>query len=275
MNYLELEIRFPDSGFADIIVAELSEIGFASFSVEEHIVLAYITGNDFDKDQLSNCFFINENKEKLQISQRIVKAENWNRKWEENFDPVSVEDKIYVRAPFHSPQPHISIEILIMPKMAFGTGHHATTYLILNQMLNMNFVKKSVADLGCGSGILAIAASKLGAASVTAVDIDEWSVINTGENVEANHVKNVVIKQGTAADIQNKFDVVLANINRNVLLAEMEHYSRISKAGAELLLSGFYGTDLNKVSEAAAKAGFELKNVQEKDKWVSVLYLKK
>ncbi len=275
MDFMELEFRFEDPEWEEIIVAELSDIGFSSFSGGGKILQAYIPVKEFDARKLEECFFINQNKEKINVEERVIKGENWNRKWEENFEPVDVENKIYVRAPFHEAKPGVPMEILIMPKMAFGTGHHATTYLMLKQMLEMDFKNKFVADLGCGSGILAIAASKSGAAHVSAVDIDEWSYVNTLENAEANSVKNIIIKQGTGATLQTKFDVVLANINRNVLLAEMKLYNELLHDNGLLLVSGFYTEDKSMIESAATEQGFVHKNEMERSNWLSVLYYKR
>lgn len=274
MNYLELELQFENQEFSEILIAELSEIGFSSFSGDENILKAYIQATEFEEQKLEECFFLNKYRNKIKIQKRWIKAENWNRKWEENFEPVVIEDKIYVRAPFHPTQPEIPIEILIMPKMAFGTGHHATTYLMLKQILELDLKDKKVADLGCGSGILAIAASKLGAKSVSAVDIDEWSYKNTTENVEVNRVKNIVIKQGTAADLEEKFDVVLANINRNVLVAEMNLYQNLVAEKGILLMSGFYVNDKSIIEKSATREGFRYVKEMERDNWLSVLFKK-
>jgi ribosomal protein L11 methyltransferase len=274
MEYIELELQFDDPQWEEILVAELSEIGFYSFRGGQRKLLAYIREKEFTEQRLMDCFFINQNKEKIKFDKRIIKSENWNSKWEENFDPVDVENKIYVRAPFHEAKPG-PMEILIMPKMAFGTGHHATTYLMLKQMLEMELKNKTVADLGCGSGILAIAASKLEAAHVSAVDIDEWAYTNTLENAEANNVKNMVIKQGTAVVLDQKFDVVLANINRNVLMAEMNLYSELLHDNGLLLVSGFYTEDKSMIESAAIEQGFEHKNEMGRSNWLSVLFYKR
>jgi len=275
MNYLELELQFENPQFSEILVAELSEVGFSSFIGDENILRAYIPASEFEDRKLEECFFMNKYKNQIKIQKRLIESENWNRKWEENFEPVTVEDKIYVRAPFHPPKSEIPIEILIMPKMAFGTGHHATTYLMLKQMLELDLKNKKVADLGCGSGILAIAASRLGAKSVSAVDIDEWSYKNAIENSEVNRVKNIVIKQGTATVLDEKFDVVLANINRNVLVAEIKLYHNLVVENGLLLMSGFYVNDKSIIEEAAANEGFVFVKESEKVSWLSVLYKKK
>lgn len=274
MNYLELELQFENPDFSEILLAELSEIGFSSFSGDEHILKAYIDASEFDAQKLIECFFLNKNRNNIKIQERLIEPENWNRKWEENFEPVIVENKIYIRAPFHPPKPEVPFEIIIMPKMAFGTGHHATTYLMMKQMLELDLKNTKVADIGCGSGILAIAASKLGAQSVSAVDIDEWSVTNTMENTAVNHVKNIVIKQGSAIILEEKFNVVLANINRNVLVAEMIHYYYLVENNGFLLVSGFYKDDKSIIKAAATKEGFSSVEEMEKENWLSVLYKK-
>ena len=275
MDYLQLEIHFNNKEWEEIFLAELAECGFSSFSTEENILRAYIPQNDYDEMMLDGCYFLSAQKENISLQKRIIKAENWNRKWEENFDPVCVANQIYIRAPFHAARPDVPIEILIMPKMAFGTGHHATTYLMLSQMLELDLNDKSVADLGCGSGILAIAASKLNAGEITAVDIDEWSYNNSIENAAVNNVKNIIIKQGSAHILKQKFDVVLANINRNVLLAEMNIYSRLIVKNGLLLISGFYVEDKETVNSAALEEGFIFITEMEKDNWLSILYQKK
>jgi ribosomal protein L11 methyltransferase len=202
-----------------------------------------------------------------------LKDENWNRKWEENFQPITIGD-IHVRASFHAPQP-AKREIIIEPKMSFGTGHHATTSLMIQEMLKTDCTGRNVLDMGCGTSILAILASMLGAKEVTAVDVDDWAVENSKENLNRNEIKNVTVLKGDAEIIgERPFDVVLANINRNVLLNDMWVYSRSLNRGGRLLLSGFYEEDVKQIKKAAEENGLTFINYEVSEHWTMARFSK-
>jgi ribosomal protein L11 methyltransferase len=202
-----------------------------------------------------------------------MKDENWNEKWEQNFNPVTI-GSVYIRAPFHPADPE-KTEIIIEPKMSFGTGHHATTSLMVKAMLNVDFRNKTVADMGCGTSVLAILASKLGAKAVTAIDIDDWAVENSGENLNRNLIKNVLVLKGNADSLaDSRFDVILANIQRNVLLKDMQAYSRALNQGGVLLLSGIYEDDVALIRETAQEEGLTFINYEVSEHWAMARFSK-
>jgi ribosomal protein L11 methyltransferase len=205
-----------------------------------------------------------------------VEKQNWNEEWEKNVDPIIVDDTVLVRAAFHQIDRKFPIEIIITPKMSFGTGHHQTTHLMLSNQVKIDHAGKRVMDAGCGTAILSIMAAKIGASSVDAFDIDEWSVINGRENAEVNGVSNIHIRQGTINDMNftTPFDIVLANINKNVLLAEMHKYAKHLIPGGLLLISGFYTHDIDDLLVTAVTVGFSEITRSEKETWASLLLMK-
>jgi ribosomal protein L11 methyltransferase len=202
-----------------------------------------------------------------------IEKQNWNEEWEKNYHPIIVDDKCLIRADFHKPEKKYQFEIIITPKMSFGTGHHQTTYLMVKNQMTMDFKDKRVMDAGCGTAILSIMASKLGAKEVEAFDIDEWSVVNGKENMEVNKTMNINLRQGKLSSFafDEPFDIILANINKNVLLEEMEHYHQHLKQGSLHLLSGFYEKDTVDLLAEAEK--YSLKEVQrdERETWTALL----
>ncbi len=246
MNYIELNIPVADPLAGEVLLAELADFPFDSFQEDEGTLKAYIPAT-----ALPDC---KAQVDELLASRGIsgtryieIETQNWNAVWESQFEPVQVEDKLVIRAPFHSPIGDHIREVVIMPKMSFGTGHHATTWLMSAEMLEHSFVGKRVLDMGSGTGVLAILAAKLGAASVDAVDIDEWAFNNSVENIELNGVSNIVTPHlGDVSLIRDRhYDIVLTNINRNILLADMPAYvATLQKDdaptahGGELILSG-------------------------------------
>lgn len=244
----------------DILIAYLNEMGYEAF--EEHFqgVDAYILEENFNKDALEE---LKSSVPLLDFTYRFesLKEQNWNQQWEQNYKPVVIGDKLVIRSTFHESFPSVAEEIIINPKMSFGTGHHETTTLMLEALLSVDLDKKKVLDVGCGTGILAIFAAQKGA-KVVGVDIDENAYENALENIELNAVaENVSIRKGTVDSIAEKnFDVILANINRNVLLQDMQKYADRLRTGGVLFLSGFYEKDIPKMQEAIVQA--ELRNCE-------------
>ena len=223
-------------------MAELGEIGFDTFEEVESGLKAYIEAESFNQSVLDEIVSRYKNSFDFSFDINSVEKENWNKKWEENYNPIEVDDRCIVRASFHSIEKKYPIDIVITPKMSFGTGHHATTWQMLKLQLDINFQNKRVLDVGCGTGVLAIMASKLGAKSIEATDIDEWCIENSIENYELNGIKDVKIQRGEISDLQfeDTFDIIIANINKNVLLVEIPFYSNLLVEKGLLLLSGFY-----------------------------------
>ena len=276
-NYLEFNFNIsPLQPWNEILMAELIEIGFDSFTEEHNGILAYIQKDLFDDKQLQEINMFSNEAVEISYTYQEMPNINWNEEWEKNFEPINVENQVSIRAEFHSNQnlPH---EIIIQPKMSFGTGHHATTYLMIQQMLDMNFENKTVLDMGCGTSILAILARMRGARPCTAIDIDEWCVRNSIENIELNHVDDIAVSQGDASSLTGKgpFDVIIANINRNILLNDMKQYVACMHTNSELYMSGFYIDDIAAIREEAEKNGLAFIHYKEKNRWAEVKFIYK
>lgn len=272
--FLNLKISC-NSEFVDILVAELSALGYDSMLETEDGLEAYI-----EKDLYSKTDFIELEKkystEEIAYSTEEVLDKNWNEEWESNYEPIRVEDKILVRATFHQPDPTVGYDLLITPKMSFGTGHHATTYLMLKHQLEIDHTNKRVLDAGCGTAILAVMAEKLEAKEVIAYDIDSWSIENAPENVALNGCKKIKVLDGTieTAGIEGKFDIILANINKNVLLDEMEQYSSHLESGGFIIFSGFYVHDEKDIKAKAESFKLQYIKGSERNEWSSLIFKK-
>ena len=270
-NYLEFNFSIsPLQPWNEILMAELIEIGFDSFTEEHNGILAYIQKDLFDDKQLQEINMFSNEAVEISYTYQEMPNINWNEEWEKNFEPINVENQVAIRAEFHSNQnlPH---EIIIQPKMSFGTGHHATTYLMIQQMLDMNFENKTVLDMGCGTSVLAIFAKQKGAGKTVAIDIDEWSVENSKENAERNNV-DLDISQGTADNLgAENFDIILANINRNILISDIPTYVSVLNDGGQLLLSGLCFFDVEDVLEVCNEQKLTLKRKLQREEWVSLL----
>lgn len=279
MDYVELICKIKADNtqeITDILIAELNEIGYESYDETEEGLNAYILEKFFDLEKVKQLQVNNIPNILIDYSHEVIKTQNWNEVWEKNFDPIIVEDQCLIRAPFHKDTPKTKYEIVIEPKMSFGTGHHETTYLMLKTILELSLIDKVVLDMGCGTGVLAILAELKGAKDVTAIDIDEWAYNNTIENIEKNNCKNIKVYQGDASLLTSQeFDVIIANINRNILMDDIKHYSRTLKSGGTLLLSGLYDKDLPMVKEEAAIHQIEYIQHFEKHNWVAAKFYKK
>lgn len=268
MNYLKLTIETEDVSINDILVARLADYDFNGFSEEDENLVAYIEEAACSKELEADLNALTA-KYNLTISRTILEDQNWNAKWESDYEPVLVDDFCAVRATFHEPIETVEHEIIVTPKMSFGTGHHATTYMMMKQMQDLKFEDCMVFDYGCGTGVLAILAQKLGAKESDAIDIDSWAYENTVENVEINACTdqiNVYCGEIDAAPLK-KYDVILANINRNVILNTMDEMASRLKEGGHLLTSGFLEADVALVLEAAAKHGLKLVRKLEREQW--------
>jgi len=267
MKYTELSFSFsPNTDRADIVIAKLNEIEFESYVETENGVDAYIQEGLFNQDKLMEV--IEDLKSLFQFKYTIkgIKQENWNQQWEDNFNPVEINKNCFIRAHFHD-KIDCNYEIIITPKMSFGTGHHETTFLMMNEMFQIDFKNKKVLDMGCGTGVLAILSKKLGASDIQAIDIDEWSYENSVENAILNNTEEIDFKLGDVADIDRKFDVVLANINRNIILEDINKYIDSMNRNSDLLLSGFLSEDVVIIRDKVESLGLSFVSHKNKNKW--------
>lgn len=254
-------------------MAELAEIGFDSFIETDSGIEAYTSEALFNNTAFEEVMARYGKQEQLAVTTEKMPRVNWNEEWEKNYDPILVDNAIYVRASFHSKRDDIPHEIIINPKMSFGTGHHATTYLMLKLLLGIPVATKRVLDAGSGTGILAIMAKRLGAAEVEAFDIDDWCVKNGNENFQINGIDSIQMGLGTIREVapQGTFDVILANINKNVLLDEMEEYARLLSPSGKLLLSGFYESDIPDLLALAVKFRLKLHKQLSRNDWAALV----
>ncbi|WP_237390636.1 50S ribosomal protein L11 methyltransferase [Fulvivirga sediminis] len=266
-----------EEAFIEIVVAELGELGYNSMMETDAGVEGYIEEKNFNEQDINDL--ISRYSEVTTITYEVeeVVSRNWNEEWEKNYDPISVDKSCLVRATFHKPDPSFKYEIIINPRMSFGTGHHATTYLMLKTQMELDHADKRVLDAGCGTAILAVMAEKLGAKEVIAYDNNSWSTENAPENVELNECKNITVKEGTIATLglEGTFDIILANINKNVLLDEMESYSTYLHSGSTLVLSGFYDYDKEDIVKRADSVGLEFRSQKDRNSWVALVFIKK
>ncbi|MFT5645766.1 MAG: ribosomal protein L11 methyltransferase [Aureispira sp.] len=268
MNYLKLTIETEEISINDILVAELAKYQFNGFMEEDENLVAYINEADCSNALEADLTALTT-KYNLTIKRAILEDQNWNAKWESDYEPVLVDDFCAVRATFHEPITTVEHEIIVTPKMSFGTGHHATTYMMMKQMQRLNFEGQTVFDYGCGTGVLAILAQKLGAKESDGIDIDSWAYENSVENVEINNCADTITVycgEIEAAPLK-EYDVVLANINRNVLLSTMDKMAARLKKGGHLLTSGFLEADVDLVLKAAAEHGLKLVYKMEREQW--------
>ena len=283
MNYYEVTFTYDTaieaSAVSDILAAELGEIGFESFTENEQGLQAYVPENLFSKTALEEKLneFPLENVA-FHYTSQLVESKDWNEEWEKNyFKPIRIGNECIIRASFHEAEPGYTYNIIIDPKMAFGTGNHATTYLMIQAMLQLDLTGKELLDMGCGTAVLAILAKMRGASRVVAIDIDEWAYNNALENIRLNHTEDIQVALGGAERIPEfgSFDVVFANINRNILLNDICHYSHCMKPGALLFMSGFYTEDIPALRKECEKNGLQVTSSSEKDNWAAIKVCKK
>ena len=260
----------------DLLIAELANLGFDTFEDQDQGFVAYIPDSNLDIQALETVLLTEAVGYDVSYSVQELENKNWNQEWESNFSPIVVDDQCYVRATFHEDKPKYPYQIIIDPKMSFGTGHHQTTSMMLSFILENDFQGKEVLDMGCGTGILAILASKKGANNILAVDFDPICVESVIENKLLNGVENIEPKLGSKDAIEGKhFDVILANINRNILLDQFETYSSDLSHNGELYISGFYdGEDLTILTERAESLGFQFIEKKVLDTWCAAKFIK-
>ncbi|OAD92166.1 ribosomal protein L11 methyltransferase [Aequorivita soesokkakensis] len=257
----------------EILIAELGYAGFESFVETEEGVTAYIQKDDWNDHILKDINILNSDEFKIEYTFSEIEQINWNSEWEKNFDPIEVDGKCTVRAPFH-PAKNFEYEIVIEPKMSFGTGHHETTFMMLQFILENDFKNKTVLDMGCGTAVLAILTEMRGASKLDAIDIDEWCFENSMENIQRNDCKNISVYLGDASLLSDReYDVIIANINRNILLNDMQAYMESLNDVGELYLSGFYLEDLPIITETCNNLGFTFVENKEKNNWVAAKFI--
>jgi len=263
----------PRDPATEILIAELGYAGFESFVETEEGVIAYIQKEDFREDILEDIFILKNDEFKIEYQKEEIEQVNWNSEWEKNFNPILIDDAVYIRAPFHDKLPKVKYDIVIEPKMSFGTGHHETTHMMVKHLLNIDFKDKKVLDMGCGTGVLAILAEMRGANPIDAIDIDNWCYLNAIENTERNHCKNISVFEGNASLLINKkYDVIIANINRNILLNDIKTYANSLNESGILLLSGFYQEDIPIIDAEVSKYNLKLQTIEERKNWVALKY---
>lgn len=278
MNYLELVFILSTSEEyqKDLLIDALGSHGFDTFEETDHGFKAYVPEAGFNKEEVDTA--LNDFKEMFSFEYHIniIAQKNWNEEWESHFQPIRIADQVWVRATFHEPAPQFPYEIVIDPKMAFGTGHHETTSMMTALMLEADFEAKNVLDMGCGTGILAILASKLGALEITAIDYDPVCYDSTIENSKLNNIGNIIPICGSKEVIPDvQFDIILANINRNILLDQIERYNQALKPGGEIYFSGFYESpDLDIIRQEAAKYGISYISHKKMKDWVAAKFVK-
>jgi ribosomal protein L11 methyltransferase len=278
LNYIELKCRRPDSlEQTEMLVAELAEIGFESFSEDENYLLAYIPQNDFATSNLLSTTFCKNLDNRTMLAISIIKSQNWNAVWESNYTPVTIDGCCQVRATFHEAKPELEYDILLNPKMAFGTAHHETTALMIRLLLKENVEGIRVLDMGCGTGVLGILAVKKGALMVTAIDTDEWAYNNTLENIELNNLTGFTVLKGGAELLEgdDNYDLILANINKNILVSDMHAYAKVLRKGGRIFFSGFYTEDLEDITKNAKKCGLIFESNLTEKNWVAAIFHKK
>ena len=266
-KYIKIDIKTTNPDQEDILVASLSEIQFYAFQQEENHLYAYINEADFDEKQ----FYEMVDKSSV-VSLEIIDESNWNAQWESDFKPVSIGNFAMIRADFHEEPKDVKYDLLITPKMSFGTGHHATTWLMVAMMEHLSFEGRRVLDFGTGTGVLAILAEKMGASEVLAVDLDEWSIDNTLENIEQNNCCKIAVKQRDNLDGLGPADVILANINLNILNLSASSISALQKKSSLLLVSGFLLQDVAAIETIFSNQKYQKKTQMEKDNWVAILF---
>ena len=271
--YISYTFRItPRDPATEILIAELGYAGFESFVENESGVIAYIQKEDFRDDILDYIYILSSDEFKIDYQKEEIAQVNWNKEWEKNFNPIQIDDLVSIRAPFHE-KPNLEYDIVIEPKMSFGTGHHQTTHMMVKHLLNLDLKDKKVLDMGCGTGVLAILAEMRGANPIDAIDIDNWCYLNSIENVDRNNCTKISVYEGEASLLINKkYDVIIANINRNILLNDIKTYAACLTENGILLLSGFYQEDIPIIDAEVSKYDLKLQTIEERDNWVALKY---
>ena len=264
----------PKNPATEILIAELGYVGFESFVENDTGVTAYIQKQEWNSQILDDLYILGSPKFKIKYAHHEVIQTNWNKEWEKNFNPIQVDGQVSIRAPFHE-NPSLKFDIVIEPKMSFGTGHHETTHMMIQHLLALDLENKKVLDMGCGTGILAIFAEMKGAQPTDAIDIDSWCYQNSLENVQRNGCRHITVLEGDSSLlIGKKYDVVIANINRNILLSDMKTYTDSLSKNGVLLLSGFYKDDITIIENEVVKHGLVFDKMIQRNSWVALKYTK-
>ena len=271
-SYLSISFKvYPPSGI-EILIAELSLLEFDLFEEKPNGLIAYIKSSEYSKNIFENVRIFNSKEFEIEFEVQKIKNKNWNEEWEKNYDPVEINERCTVRAPFHKSSKK-NYDIIIKPDMSFGTGHHETTKLMLEFIYEEELENKTLCDVGCGTGVLSILSEKKGVKKIDAIDIDINSYNNTLDNIERNFCKKInAIHASSEMLLGNKYDIILSNITLNGLVENFENFNSISKANTILILSGFYKDDLNYISELLTKFKFEFTDYKMKNDWVAARY---
>ena len=263
----------PKEPATEMLIAQLGYVGFESFVEQDHGVTAYIQKQEWNSKILDDVFLLHSNEFNITFEHNEIAQTNWNEEWEKNFFPIQVDDLVSIRAPFHT-NPSLQFDIVIEPKMSFGTGHHETTHMMVQHLLALDLDTKKVLDMGCGTGILAIFAEMKGAKPIDAIDIDSWCYENSLENIQRNNCNHITVYEGDASVLKEKYDVIIANINRNILLSDMKTYTDCLNENGVLLLSGFYKEDIVIIEDEVTKYGVTFETMIQRNNWVALKYVK-
>ena len=263
----------PKEPATEMLIAQLGYVGFESFVEQDNGVKAYIQKQEWNSKILEDVFLLHSNEFNITFEYNEIAQTNWNEEWEKNFNPIQVDDLVSIRAPFHT-NPSLQFDIVIEPKMSFGTGHHETTHMMVQHLLALDLDTKKVLDMGCGTGILAIFAEMKGAKPIDAIDIDSWCYENSLENIQRNNCNHITVYEGDASLLKEKYDVIIANINRNILLSDMKTYTDCLNENGVLLLSGFYKEDIVIIEDEVTKHGLTFETMIQRNNWVALKYVK-
>ena len=268
--HFKIEPKEPGS---EILIAELGEKAFETFTESENGISAYVKKDLWDENILDDIYILQSEEFKIEYTVEEIDQINWNEEWEKNFEAIDVDGKCHVRAPFH-PKTDAEFDIVIEPKMSFGTGHHETTHMMIQHLLEMDVKGLKTLDMGCGTAILAILAEMKGAEPIDAIDIDNWCYLNSIENAERNNCKHITVYEGDAALLAGKsYDLIIANINRNILLNDMQAYVDCLNKGGIILFSGFYEEDIPFIDASCAEKGLTYVKKFQRNNWVSLKYV--
>lgn len=269
-NYIHIRFQPVSKEQQEILIAQLSELGYEGFEEGLRYISAYIPDDQYNETGTYDLIAGTE----TTITKEVIAPRNWNAEWEQNFQPVIIDDFCGIRAHFHAPLQQVQHEIIITPKMSFGTGHHATTHLMIQSMQQLTFTGKNVLDFGTGTGVLAILAERLGAKPVLAIDNDEWSITNAVENIALNHCSNITIEQADSLQMSTEFDIILANINKHVLLANMAAIKQHLTTGGVVIMSGLLTGDRPDIEKAAVNSGLSVYGQQTRGDWMCLMLKK-
>ncbi len=273
MNYVKVDIQTTDAVVRDILTAQLAEIGFESFTEDEQGMKAYVQESDFNAMRVETIIRALFPHNAPAFKAQVIEQKNWNEEWEKQYDPVMVDDFVCLRASFHPKAEGVEIDIVIDPKMSFGTGHHPTTVSVIKLMRELDFTDKTVFDFGCGTGVLSIVAHKLGAKFITAIDIDEWSIENSKENFLKNGLAEFDLSDKPISNFHGQnFDIILANINKNIIIQSLADLDKIAQPNTPILFSGFFTHDIEDIAEKALPFGFKYIKHISNNEWAAALF---